>query len=126
MLLASGASQCTPPQPSGNPLLARVNASSDNPSSSQAGRSGDTADPSEIEAGPSEPLDAKAKLRDKNKQAQKRFRERKKASYLLHTLSCQYMSSDWQYLPILWQIFDELPFFDCGTFHAVYCHNSHL
>lgn len=73
--LSLGAGQCTPPQPSGN-LLSQVRADSDNPSSSQAGHCGDAQDVSE--AGPAETADAKAKLRDKNKRAQKRFRERKK------------------------------------------------
>ena len=69
-----------PPQPSGNPLLAHLSADSGAHSSGHLGTSGESQDPSESGANPLETSDAKAKLRDKNKRAQKRFRERKKAT----------------------------------------------
>ena len=81
--LSAGASYCTPPQASGNPLIAHLRADSGAYSSGHLGTSGESQDPSEGGAAPAETSDAKAKLRDKNKRAQKRFRERKKASWLV-------------------------------------------
>lgn len=73
-----GTSQCTPPQPSGNALLSQVGATSRLHNSSPACYVGDALEATEAGPGTSETIDAKAKLRDKNKRAQKRFRERKK------------------------------------------------
>ncbi|DBA98656.1 TPA: hypothetical protein ACH3X1_014438 [Trebouxia sp. C0004] len=73
-----GTSQCTPPQPSGNALLPQVSAPSQSPNSSPAFYVGDALEATEAGPGTSKTIDAKAKLRDKNKRAQKRFRERKK------------------------------------------------
>lgn len=86
-LLGSGSSQCMPPQSSSNPPLAQLRAESGQHSSGQLDTSGESQDPSEVGAGASEGPDAKAKLRDKNKRAQKRFRERKKAILTLHLAS---------------------------------------
>ena len=52
----------------------------EDPSTGEAGTSGELQDPGESSTRLSEAAAAKAKLRDKNKRAQKRFRERKKVS----------------------------------------------
>lgn len=76
----AGVSHCMPPQSSGNPLSTQLRPDSEDPSNGEAGTSGELQDPGDGSIRPSETADAKAKLRDKNKRAQQRFRERKKAS----------------------------------------------
>lgn len=69
-----------PPQSSGNALQTNLRPDSKDPSNGDAAASGELQDPSHSSTRPAEAADARAKLRDKNKRAQKRFRERKKAS----------------------------------------------
>ncbi|KAL0032676.1 hypothetical protein WJX79_002317 [Trebouxia sp. C0005] len=77
-LSLASTSHCTPPQPSGNALLPQVGATPQLHNSSQACNPGDALEATDAGPGTCETIDAKAKLRDKNKRAQQRFRERKK------------------------------------------------